>query len=416
MEFKKGAGTLIFAWACILLIGYAYIFWLTRYWPAEEYGRYSLVISILFWIEIAVINGLPYALVKFVSAEPENAGGLLVRIAWMQGAVTLVLFILTVLSAPLIGRLLNDGLLVFHLRFAAAAILFYGFFHLLVSFQNGIRRFSRQAFLLVFYALCKLGLGIALVSLMHTVTAALLANTSAALVALAAGFLLVKPVPRAGPVQGLAIARFAFPAAVYFLVLNLFFHLDLWQINYFLGFETAAYYSVAKSLAKIPFFLFMGLSTTLMPILVSHLASGENRKASDLISGAARFLWMLTAPVAVSFSLLSGEMIKLLFKAEYSSAAPLLGVLVWSTVFLSFLFLFTTVLNSDHRPGLSLGITAFAVLFAAGLGAYLIPRLGAAGGAIAMFASIGIGAAGSQVLVFRRFKARFPAASLLKTG
>ncbi|MBN1894872.1 polysaccharide biosynthesis protein [bacterium] len=416
MEFRKGAGALILAWACILLIGYVYIFWLTRYWPAGEYGRYALVVSILFWIEIAVVNGLPYALVKFVSAEPENAGGLLVRTAWMQGGVSLILFVLTVLFAPWIGRMLNDRLLIFHLRFASVAILFYGFFHLMVSYQNGVKRFYTQAFLLVFYALCKLCLGIALVSLMHTVTAALLANTTAALVALAAGLFLLKPGRRSGPVKGFAMVRFAFPAAVYFLMLNLFFHLDLWLVNYYLGFESAAFYAVAKSLAKIPFFLFLGLSTTLMPILVSRLVSGEVQKAGDLIARAVRFLWMLTAPVAVSFSLSSQEMIHFLFKAEYGRAASVLGVLVWSTVFLSFLFLFTTVLNADHRPGLSLVVTSFAVFLAAGLGILLIPRLGATGGAAAMFASIGIGAAGSQILVFRRFHVRVPVLSLLKTG
>ena len=71
--FKKGTIYLILGWTTQLCAGYFLNFWLGRKLGVEGYGTYGVVMSILLWIEVGVISGLPTAIQKFVSANESRA-------------------------------------------------------------------------------------------------------------------------------------------------------------------------------------------------------------------------------------------------------------------------------------------------------------------------------------------------------
>jgi len=414
VNLNKGTGYLILGWALVLGSGYVYILWLTHYWEPETYGLYTLTMSVLYWIEIAVVNGVPYALQKFLPQENNRSSGIFRYAASLQVVVVMTLFLLTFFAAPLIAAALRDSRLAFYFRIASADILFFGFYHLLMAYQNGQHHFGRQAVLLVVYAVSKMGFGIGLVALTHSIVGALIGNIAASITAFIAGLCLIRRAPSMPWAHGKEFIRFMLPASLYFWILNLFFFLDLWFVKYYCDLETAACYSIAQMISKIPFFLFSGLSSVLLPILSFHFSSNASLDARRTITQAVRLLWLLTVPVAVLFTVLNRPILELLFRPEYSSAAPIFTLLTWSIVFLSFLSLFTTVLNAYHKPGLSLGWTAGALILSAALNRIWVPQFGARGAACAMLVSTGFGAGALSIIIFDRFQSLMPVSSFFK--
>ena len=414
MHFKQGTFHLVLGWGFVLVLGYVYHFILTRQLSVPDYAIYLLVMSILQWFEIFLVNGLPYAVQRYAAARPDQSGAILRFALKVQTVIALCLFGITFLCAPRISRLFGDHLLTTFIRLAVIDILFIGFFHLLVAFENSRQAFHRQALLLVCYGAAKLLVGVLLVMQTRSVVGALWANPLSAVIGAAIGFIMLRSQPGMRFDRRISMIRFTLPSILYFLVLQLLLNMDLWFVKYFLGLDGVGYYGVASLLAKIPFYLFIGVSAALLPVLSSGISSGNHQDVLVTISQAFRFLWLFLAPVAVLISLGSRDLITVLFKPEFSPGAPVLSILVWGVTLLSFINLFTTILNADHRPALSFILIFFTVVLAVILNLTLIPRFQAIGAAVAMVVSLGFGALASFCLVFRKFRIQLPIRSFFR--
>ena len=133
MSFRRGTVYLTAAWSVVVLTGYVFNVWLARTFTADQYGVYGVVMAVLVWIEIVIINGLPYAVQKFVASDSENAGAILHAAGRIQAVVAVILFAVSYLAAPLIAAFFRDARLTWLFRLAFVDILVYGFFHLLAS-------------------------------------------------------------------------------------------------------------------------------------------------------------------------------------------------------------------------------------------------------------------------------------------
>ena len=112
MNFKRGTFYLIVSWTVLLFTGYVLNVLLARYLGPKSYGIYGLVMSVLLWIEIVVINGLPYAVQKFISSDESRSGAILWTAGQMQFVVSVILFGISFALAPLIASFFKDTRLV----------------------------------------------------------------------------------------------------------------------------------------------------------------------------------------------------------------------------------------------------------------------------------------------------------------
>ena len=71
--FLRGLIYLLIAQTVFSLCGFAIHFGLARLFKPELYGTYSVVISILTWVQLFVISGIPVALQKFIAEESKAA-------------------------------------------------------------------------------------------------------------------------------------------------------------------------------------------------------------------------------------------------------------------------------------------------------------------------------------------------------
>ncbi len=399
MDLRKGTVFLVLAWAVVLVTGYGLTLVLARILARETLGDYGLVMSVLVWLEIVVINGLPVAVQKFTAARPKQAYAILKSGAGIQAAAAAALYIAAYFFSPLLAGLFQDGHLTFYFRIAFLNIFLYGFLHLFASFQNGLGRFGRQAVILTVFAFGKLGCVILFLSLGHGLVWAFWGNAAGAAVGMLAGMFYIRSAPKIRAFDARPLIRFALPSVLYSLAVSLLLSIDLWFINRMLGRGEGAVYTVSSQIARIPYFLVFGLSATVLSAVSAASAAGRIQKVQSTIAQAMRFLCMMALPIAVLATAYRRECMALLFPPEYASGQAVLGILIWGMVFLAFLVVLTAVINAGGRPAVSFALTSGAVALDVVLNAALIPRLGIAGGALATTAAAGAGALASGLIV-----------------
>ncbi len=147
-----------------------------------------------------------------------------------------------------------------------------------------------QALLVAVYALAKLGGVYALVGLWGRLEGALVANIGGSMVGLVLAWIvwrrLEKPTPSQAAFDARSLLRFAAPVALFSLTINLFLNVDLWLVKAFCASADPGYYTAASTIARIPYYLFFGLSATVLPSVSTGL--GPKRRsggASDRVHG-----------------------------------------------------------------------------------------------------------------------------------
>jgi stage V sporulation protein B len=401
MDLRKGTVFLVLAWVVVLITGYGLTLVLARRLAFDLYGDYGLVMSVLVWLEIVVINGLPVAVQKFTAAHPKQAYGILKSGAGIQAGAAVALYVAAYFGSPLLAGLFQDGHLTFYFRIAFLNIFLYGFLHLLASFQNGLGRFGRQAIILTVFAFGKLGCVILFLFLGHDLVWAFWGNAAGAALGVLTGAAYIRHAPNVKPFESRPLIRFALPSVLYSLAVTLLLSIDLWFINRMLGKGAGAIYVASSQIARIPYFLVFGLSATVLSAVSAAVAAGRLHKVRDTLGQAVRFLCMLAAPIAVLAMAYRREGMALLFPPRFAPGEAVLGILIWGMVFLAFLVVLTTAINAGGRPAVSFALTLGVVALDAALNAALIPRMGLAGGALATTVAAGAGVTISGFIVRR---------------
>jgi stage V sporulation protein B len=382
-------------------------FFIGRTLGVAEYGTYGVVMSILLWIEVGPISGIPTAIQKFVSAQEREARAIMREAARLQFFYILILFSLSYFLAPLIARGIRDNNLTFYLRVAVWDVWIYGFYFMAISLENGRRRFGVQALLITLYSISKLLFVILFVLITHSVTGALIANIAGSVVGLGLAILLInrKPLQKGeSDFRRQTLVKFAAPVALFSLIIHVLLNVDLWMVKYFLSKEAPGYYVSAATIARVPYYLFFGLSAVVLPALSNALSNNQWNRVQKTIREAMRFLFLLSIPVGV-FCMVYGRGIIILFFGEvFESGGIVLQILIWGMSLMAFFFLLTTIINADNRPVISLSITGITLLVDILLNLLLVPKYGIRGAAISTTTALLIGSTIAMVWVIRRFR------------
>ncbi|MDM7926298.1 MAG: oligosaccharide flippase family protein [bacterium] len=416
MSLKRGALYLMAGWFAILVTGYGLNLVLARWFPLGSFGDYGTVMTVLLWIEILVITGLPFAVQKYASAHGGESRSILQAALRIQAAVTAGLTALLVLAAPLFAGFFRDPHLTPYFRLAFLNLPFYGFFHLVVAYHNGRRAFGRQGACYVFYGLAKLGSVLLLCRLRPALDSAFTGNILGSALSLAFAWALMDDRKSRPPRYGRELVRFALPALLYSLMTQLLMSVDLWSVRALLGDAASGHYYVAATLSRIPYYGLAGLSAVLMPVVSEALASGAVERAGRTMANAIRFAAFMLIPLCLMITVFRGEIVLLLFPEAYLPAAPLLGILAWAMTAMAVLNMLLTLISADGRPRQSSRIAAASVAADLVLIAVLAPRFGARGAAWASLVSIGLACVWGAADVLAKYAALPGGASIGRIG
>jgi stage V sporulation protein B len=403
--------------------------------PAQ-FGRYRVSAQTMSILAQAVLLSILQVVSKF-SAEQRHAAGTVVRtVARRALPLVLLIGVAAQLLSPTLAASLNDPALTPLLRAAFLIPVFYGFYAHLLGAVNGVRAFNTQALLDGSFSLLKLACIVAgalifprLVGIDNAAAVGGLLGwaSAAAIIATVAFFATAKlrsERREQGTIDTGAIARFAGGIVLYTLTFELLKQVDLLVIKssaaQFGGGEAGqamvGQYSAAMDFARVPYFIVMGISLVLFPMLSTVAFAGDEAAAKRYIHNATRFTFGLAAVASVGIFVAAPALLPVLFGAAYEPAVPILRWLCVGQMAFALVTISMNILNASGRP-----LQAFAlVALMAGLAVVLVPlgvqRGGVLGGAAASVGSLWVGALVSLIFIRRAFGASLAPSTALRVG
>lgn len=397
-----------------LVSGYSVNVGLARILGPKQFGDFGVVMSFLLVVQLFVITGIPIALQKYV-AENIPASRLLLRktLPW-QLLYSIGVFAFFWFAAPIVARLLKDQSLSFYLQIASIDIIFYGLYKYFLSMQNGLHQFGKQTITGIAYALSKPLAIFTLVFWGYGVSGAIVGNTLGSVGGLLVGLLIIRFPKVTGKLSDVDFFKFAFANVFYFVGFQLLFSIDIWFTKYFLDEVTVGTYVSASSVAKIPYFLSLAISSALLPSVSKATKANDEQRVRDIVRITMRYWLMLLLVMMVIVGATSNALITLFFGEDYATGGAVLAILFAAIAVLTFSGVMNTILISRNRLNDCLRVIGVLILLHVAANAVLVPALGAMGAACATLAVAVAGSVMSGYLLFKETRIFIPLSSVIR--
>lgn len=349
-----------------------------------DFGRFSLVLSLAAIAATLSDLGIASTAVRHLAVNPDSApttAGALVLARALTGMVGAIFVVLVTLAIDQSRDVLLASSLI------AASLLFAPLTALQPIGQARLRIGAMNGLLL-------------LQSGLWTVAVLVLASGHAALWGFAAGSLAVTglhavvnwmtfrrhtSISFAGAGSHLkSIMRIAWPVGVGGLFVTAYYRLDGVILYHYRGPLAAADFSAAYRFLDVLQFIPVTLLSVLLPLLASTWRGGDAQsihRRQRLFDLSLTLIVGVALPVAVGSALTAGNLISLIYGAEFSKATNLVTVLMAAFPAICLGYVSVGLALASARTVLYAKVTAFAALGNIALNVWLIPRYGASAAA-----------------------------------
>ncbi|MBI2844726.1 MAG: oligosaccharide flippase family protein [Armatimonadetes bacterium] len=388
----RGAIALIGVQVVFLVGAYAVHFYLGRKLGPADYGIFGVVMAFLLWMEVSLTGGFPYAIRKFGAEQKDLLPAIAVAAMKGQAVYSMALFLIALVGAPWVARLLHDDRLTALIRLAAIDIPVYAFYFCYTGVLNGRGSYSRQAAAMISYALAKVAAILLLVALGFGIKGAIVGNVLASVGGLIAAAVLTGKLRgvRNYPVKKLL--RYSAGTAVVAISFTLLINIDLFVVKAVGSApDQVGYYTAASMLARAPFYVFIGLATAMLPALSRAAGGRDPELVTTYARQALRLQLIIIAPVTAVLSGTAPGTVDLLYSPQYAEAAPVLAVLAVGLMLLGFIHALQNILIALGDTRTPLVGTSILVVAAAAICLLLAPRLGTVGAAIGLTTVAAVG-------------------------
>ena len=152
------------------------------------------------------------------------------------------------------------------------------------------------------------------------------------------------------------------------------------------GTREVGLYSAAQRLSEVWYFLPMAVANSVFPALVRS-RDADQTIYLDRLRRLFSLMALVSLSVAITTSVVSSQMIRLIFGSGYVGAGPILAVHIWTGVFVFWGVVGETWYLNEGLTRLTLYRTGSAALANVALNLVLIPRYGGIGAAVATLVS-----------------------------
>lgn len=338
----------------------------------ETFGQFSFIFVYLSFFEIFVQFGLGSILTRELAQQKERAGqilgnAILFRLMLIGISFPVALFLIQRLGYPLSvqqGVLLASFQLFLALRSIYETVFRVQLLMIYPAVTNGLR------------ALMNLGLVAGVASFKPTLFLFILAYLGSGLIGLVAIALLSKRFVRVSFRWDWNLTKKLVKESAPLLFSGyltlLYYRIDVLMLSMMRSFQEVGYYSVATRLTESLDIVSTSLMISLFPLL--SRAFKENRPDFErMISRAFQGLLLVGLPMALGGTLVAGDLIVLLFGAEYGRSGITLGILFWYTFFGFFSTLLVNLLIVCGKQIVDAWVSLFLVLGNIAMNFLLIP-------------------------------------------
>jgi O-antigen/teichoic acid export membrane protein len=380
-----------------LLINFGIGILLARFLGPEDYGVYSFLMWFLSFAQLFVNLGLGNMVIRFVAeavGRQDTQGiKLLVGLAlWIRILASIVVITVVIIFAQFWADLFSSPGSAPFFIILAVGILPNVLNFLLSSIFGGFQKYEYAAYVMLvsnplralgIIIVCIMGLGIR-----EILYASIFSWILGAFIGL---FLLRRLIPLESLLTRPRMTSETKRALKYTMIMTGIFIVGYFQLQraeiFFLGIyqstEAVGFYSIAFLLAQNSIGLVLQVfSQVLVPAVSEQFARGDIERVRAIYSTAARYLMMFGLPLAIGGMALAAPIINLFYGAEYSTAIPMLQILLLPFAFMAIANSATSVLFGMDKPNKVLIVGAGLIVLSIGLYLWLIPKYGAIGAAV----------------------------------
>ena len=427
--FARGTLLVLAGQASFVICGYLLHFFLSRTLDPATFGTYGVILTVLTWSESVLETGVPWAVRKFLPADPEASESIVKAGLRLQMTLAALLWVAATLAAPLLTAAMRDAGLTFGLRLALADIVLMALYTFYRAVLNARKQFALQGASMAAYAVSKLVSTVLLVLLGYALGGALVGNILGSFLGWLAALWLVRrggkslagvqpsDSLRARPYSGRIILGFALPTVVFTLASTFLTSIGLVVVKALVSDGAqVGYYAAAAYLASAPNLLLVAFSWTLFPHLAACIAAHDEPSARAYLRLGLRYLSLALIPGTLLVLGTSSRLIPIIYPNSYAVAAPLLNWLMLSTALYSIFIVFANAIVAEGRVLLAMSIPGTLVPVALAASWYLTRQVGAAGAAYGTVLTTLLAALASGAYVLRRFRVQLDWASLARAS
>jgi len=395
----KGAAIVFFGLIISKIITYFFVMFAARYFGPEPYGIYSLGIAIMSFLSLVFLLGMQKGVVRYVAffrarKQEKKVKGVITSALRMSSLISIAVFVAMFFLSDSIALLFNEPRLAITIRIFALALPFLSVSNILSSVLKAFRRndydviamnITNNLFSLVFIVVFwYLGFTFYGVSIGWTI---------GTVIAFFAGLFLVQkvyPVFR-NPIESAHVSRELLAFSVPLLLVSAMWMVISWTDTVMLGFfntvGSVGIYNVALPTARLLYAIPTAFTVIFLPVASGLFSIGKTEQMKHVYRTVTKWIFYLTFPALLIFSLFSRQIISILFGANYVSGALPLVVLSVGFFILAILSISNNVLITMKKTKTVAFHTVSAAALNVALNVLLIPIYGIYGAALATASS-----------------------------
>jgi O-antigen/teichoic acid export membrane protein len=410
-----GTARVFLAEALIVPTGLLTVALLTRHLGPSDYGRYTLAVTIVLWVEWGFSAPFARAAVRLVggAAEWRPMAALVVRAQFVMGALTaLALW----LAAPIVARTLAEPSLSSLLRLLSLDLPLFALAQAHQQVLVALGHFRVRALLSAARWIVRLALIAAAVTFGLSVRGVVMAivGTTAIEVALARRFVRPPLFERVDvPVRQLF--DYAVPLLLSALCLRVFDRIDVVLLKFF-GRTSAevGMYGAAQNLTLATTLFSLSFSPILLSTLAQAVRAGDMAHARQIARDSMK-IGLLLLPLAAIVAASARDIVAFIFGTQYLATSAVFQWLIFSGVASVAISIVVAVLTGGSKPLWALYAAAPLPLVAIVAHSWAIPRYGPVGASIVTTLCGCAGATFGAVAVYRLWGVTPSATSALRS-
>lgn len=410
-----GTARVFLAEALLVPTGLLTVAYLTRRLGPSEYGRYTLAVALITWLEWGFSAPLARAAVRVIGSASDwrPVATLVVRTQLAMGLLTAVGLWF---AAPFIAAWLDEPRLLWLLRLFAFDLPLFALAQAHQQILVALGHFRTRALLPVVRWTVRLSLIVVCVEAGLSSYGAVLAIVGTSLVEIIVARRFVKPsIFRRSNVPVRELFDYAVPLLLTGLCLRVFDRIDVLLLR-FLGRPAAeaGMYGAAQNLTLATGLFALAFSPVLLSTVTQAMRDGDHAYARRIARDSLRCVLFLI-PLAAVLAASSREIVTLLFGDQYLLSARAFQCLIFAGLANVVISVGSAILIGAGKPSWTLAIAAPLPIVAIAAHLFVIPRFGLIGAAVVTALCATGGALLTFAAIHRLWQVTPPAASLLRS-
>jgi len=388
---------------------------LARLLGVEDYGIYGVIMALMGIANIIYQPGIYTAVAKFTSENIEIADPILTTGLKVEAGLTIVSTLAIFVCAPLIAQLLNDSFLVPYIRLASLTTIPMGINLIYLGSLNGARRFGEQAFSVIVHSAVKLLVIFVIILLGFKVKGVILGLILSVIIATFVARHYCQYDNSTETFEMKRLLSFAVSVFIYVFCISLITNVDLLFVKSLLkSNEATGLYTSAANMSKVPFMLFSGFSTVLLPSVSQALSVNNTELFKKYVHQTLRYMLLGLFPLIFVLSSSAKEVITILYSENFSGAIIPFSILIVGISFSVILSVLSTVVIGSGSPRVAMTFAFILLPLDIALNLFLIPRYGLAGASSATTLTFLVGSVMFGLYIYNRYKILMNFSSFLK--